>query len=42
MTGGDLVVFLLLFGFAVFALPLIFVVIDDEVEKRKWEKERGK
>ena len=41
MTGGDLVMFLLLFGFEVFALPLIFVVIDDEVEKRKWEKERG-
>ena len=41
MTGGDLVMFLLLFGFVVFALPLLFVVIDDEVEKRKWEKERG-
>ena len=28
-TGGDLGNVLLLFGFAVFALPLIFVVIDD-------------
>ena len=41
MTGGDLVMFLLLIGFAVFALPLLFVVIVDEVEKRKWENERG-
>ena len=42
MSIGELITFVALFGFAVIVLPLIFILVDDEVEKRKWEKERGK
>ena len=42
MTIGNLITFIALFGFAVVVLPLIFILVDDEVDKRKWEKERGK
>ena len=42
MSIGELIAFIALFAFATIALPLIFILVDDEVEKRKWEKERGK
>ena len=42
MSIGEVITFVELFGFAVIVLPLIFILVYDEVEKRKWEKERGK
>ena len=42
MSIGELFAFVALFAFATIVFPLIFILVDDEVEKRKWEKERGK
>ena len=41
MTIGNLVTFVALFGFAVVVLPLIFVVVDDAIQQKKWESEDG-
>ena len=42
MSIGEVITFVALFAFATIVLPLIFILVDDEVEKRKWEKENGK
>ena len=42
MSIYEVITFVALFGFAVIVLPLVFILVDDEVEKRKWEKENGK
>ena len=41
MSIGEVITFVALFAFAVIVLPLVFILVDDEVEKRKWEKEHG-
>ena len=42
MSIGELFTFVALFAFAVVVLPLLFVVIEDEYQQRKWEKKNGK
>ena len=41
MTIGNLVTFIALFGFAVVVLPLLFVIVDDAVQQKKWEEQDG-
>ena len=42
MTIGNLITFIALFGFSVVVLPLIFVLVDDAIQQKKWEKELEK
>ena len=41
MSIYEVITFVALFAFAVIVLPLVFILVDDEVKKRKWEKEHG-
>ena len=42
MTIGNLVTFIAVFGFAVIVLPLVFILVDDVIQQKKWSKELEK